>query len=192
MNTTEFNIYWDSHFPDCPPVAHWLRHAYRDRWFRIHALPQSKRYPETAAEYAEVLRRHNVILTDLLLVGQPFALLTAGYSSTQAPVPPEGVDPRYGPQIFMRSVLYDEDEEYGNIYWHIWICQHLWEPGTLDPLLVAVADDSIENVLIVDPHQSVVYHPYDGGADIILKTCKQQDHCRIRYKDWLSSHPSGL
>lgn len=194
MNVTDFNTYWRSRFADCPPVASLLREAYRDRWFRIHTLPESKRYPETAAEYAEILRRHNTILTALLARGQTIALLATGYSTTADPVPPENIDQRYHPFDFVRSVAMHEaeEEEEFHSYSHIWLHVHPWQPQSLDPLLTDVADDRVANVLLVDPQREVLYHPYDGGADVILGTRAERDRWRATYRAWLSQHPSGL
>src|SRR5689334_11573109 len=123
MNTIDFNTYWNSHVPNCPPVGYLLRDTYPDRWFRIHTLPESKRYPQTAADYAEILRRHNTLLADLFSNEQTIALLTTGYSATAHPAPPEKIDQRYHPFIFVRSVAMhkqDEDEAFHR-YWHIWL-----------------------------------------------------------------------
>jgi hypothetical protein len=47
-------------------------------------------------------------------------------------------------------------------------------------------------VLITDAGLQRVYHPYDGGADVILTTNTERDQLRSRHTDWLSVHPSGL
>jgi hypothetical protein len=194
MNVTDLNAYWTAHFADCPPVGSLLREAYHDRWFRIHTLPESKRYPETAEDYAEVLRRHNTILTDLLSLEQPIALLATGYSTTLDPMSPEDINERYHPFDFVRSVAMhedDEDEEFHS-YSHIWLHVHLWQPQSLDLLLTDVADNTVADVLLVDPQRDVLYHPYDGGADVILGIRAERDRWRAQYRAWLSQHPSGL
>lgn len=194
MNAVDFNIYWDSHFPDCLPVGYLLRDAYRDRWFRIHTLPESKRYPQTAVEYAEVLRRHNMLLANLFSNEQTIALLATGYSATSNPVPPEKIVSHYHPFVFVCSFpMHKEDEaEAFHRYWHIWLHLHRWRPQSLDLILNDVADNTIANVLIVAPEQDVIYHPYDGGADVILRTQAERDRWRTLYRAWRSQHPSGL
>jgi hypothetical protein len=194
MNVSDFTAYWDARFSGCPPVSHLLREMYPDRWFRIHTLPESKRYPETAAEYAEVLRRHHTLLTDLLSREQTIALLATGYSTTPQPTPPENINARYHPFVFVRSVAMHEpdEEETFPCYWHIWLHAHRWQARSLDLLLTDVADNTVANVLLADPQRNVLYHPYDGGADVILGTRAERDHWRTVYRAWLSRHPDGL
>jgi hypothetical protein len=36
-----------------------------DRWVRFHSLPESKRYPDSQAEYAIELDRHYTVLSEL-------------------------------------------------------------------------------------------------------------------------------
>jgi len=57
---------WKAHLGDLAPVGHLMRVALPDRWLRIHSLPDSKRYAETADEYAELLRRHNEVVSEIL------------------------------------------------------------------------------------------------------------------------------
>ncbi|MEU8403165.1 hypothetical protein AB0C28_49000 [Nonomuraea sp. NPDC048892] len=37
-----------------------------------------------------------------------------------------------------------------------------------------------------------LYHPYDGGADVILTNTQERDTLKAAHTDWLSKHPSGL
>ncbi|TQS31246.1 hypothetical protein FLW16_00640 [Microbispora sp. KK1-11] len=37
-----------------------------------------------------------------------------------------------------------------------------------------------------------LYHPYDGGADVIAPTRTERDALKERHRDWLSAHPLGL
>jgi hypothetical protein len=194
MNADDFNEYWDANFPLSPPIGYLLRDAYHERWFRIHTLPESKRYAETPAESAEIVRRHTTMLADLFASAQTLCVLALGYSLTPHPLPPEHIDQRDHSFEFLRTIPMheaDEDESFHN-YWHIWLHAHHWQPHSLDRLLSDVANGSIANLLIVAPHQDVVYHPYDGGADVILKTPAERNQWRTTYRSWLSQHPSGL
>ncbi|GAA2905203.1 hypothetical protein Acy02nite_86120 [Actinoplanes cyaneus] len=62
----------------------------------------------------------------------------------------------------------------------------------LDPLLRAVADDELANVIVTPPGLEWLYHPYDGGADVILPTREQRDALKLEYRSWLSNHPAWL
>ncbi len=37
-----------------------------------------------------------------------------------------------------------------------------------------------------------LYHPYDGGADVIARSSLERDGLAARYGSWLSDHPQGL
>ena len=61
----------------------------------------------------------------------------------------------------------------------------------LNDLFRLVACDEVGNILIISTTKNVVYHPYDGGADVILPSSEMRDILREEYKEWLSSHPDG-
>ena len=194
MNADDFNEYWNANFPLSAPIGNLLRAAYPERWFRIHTLPESKRYAETPAECAEILLRHNTILANLFSSVQMLCVLAIGYSSTPHPVPPEKIDQRDHSFTFLRTIpMHEADEdENDHKYFHVWLHAHHWHPHSLDLFLRHVADDIIANLLIVAPQKDVVYHPYDGGADVILKTQAERNHWRTTYRSWLSQNSSGL
>jgi hypothetical protein len=162
-----FNTYWNSKFPDCPPVGHLLRDAYSDRWFRIHTLPEAKRYPQIEAEYAEVLRRHNALLADLFLNEQTLALLTTGYSATLDPVPPEKIAPHNHPLVFLRSIPMHEADEVDAFhqYWHIWLHPHRWRPQSLwgNEQYEDTSEDILLNPTIIIEVLSPSTEKYDRG-----------------------------
>ena len=194
MTAEEFNKYWNQHYPECPPIAHYLKLLYKDRWFRIRTLPESKRYADTEQEYNEILHRHNTLLNDFIGDNGLFVLITAGYSDTAEPVRPE------------KELLYliSSDKELITIgihelegegepnYWHLYFNEKHWTEHSLDDLLKMVADDGIENVLLVGIEKKCLYHPYDGGADIVLESGQLRDLMREKYSSWLSIHPEGL
>src|SRR5882757_3514011 len=86
MTLDLFKQYWEKTFLDCPPIGYFLREAFPEIWFRIHTLPLSKRYADTPEETAEILRRHNTVLSDLFAEGQEYVLITRGGSETTEPV----------------------------------------------------------------------------------------------------------
>lgn len=61
----ELTDLWERLWPGAEPLGHVLRVEYADRWVRVHSLPESKRYADSAAEYDEILRRHRTILREL-------------------------------------------------------------------------------------------------------------------------------
>jgi hypothetical protein len=49
MTAEEFKIFWES--TDTVPIGHYFKHDYSNRWFRVHSLPESQRYPSDIAEW---------------------------------------------------------------------------------------------------------------------------------------------
>lgn len=195
MDIFDFRNYWNNYYPLCPPAAHLIREAYQERWFRIYTLPEAKRYPETEGEYQEILHRHNSLLCDLLPDKCVVFLVTVGYSETAQPAVPEHIDLSIFPSIWSMSLAMHQiegDDADDSRYWHLWVCAHEWRPGSLDDLFHLIADDRIANVLIVDPEQHQLYHPYDGGADVVIASQTEREHLRMKYSQWLSTHPAGL
>jgi len=47
------------------------------------------------------------------------------------------------------------------------------------------------NVLIISVEDKFVFHPYDGGADIILPSTETRDSLKRVHSGWLSMHPNG-
>jgi hypothetical protein len=48
----------DDKFREIYPVSLIMRKAISDFWFRIHSLPESKRYPENEADWEILFERH--------------------------------------------------------------------------------------------------------------------------------------
>jgi hypothetical protein len=185
---------WDIWYPNCEPIGHHLRTAFRDRWVRFHSLPESKRYPESPAEYEEVLARHRAILGDLAADNKEVVLLTTGYSETPEPVRtyPQlaELDPAAVP---WRTIDMHVVEQYDSPnYWHIFASKREWRTGELDQLVRLVADDIVSNVLIVAPDCRWVLHPYDGGMDVIAESTTMRGRLRSAHREWLSKRADGL
>jgi hypothetical protein len=76
MTKNEFDIFWTTNYPGTIPLSRCFKHDYPERWFRIHSLPESKRYAETNEEWEILLSRQNEIIADLLGGNTPILLLT--------------------------------------------------------------------------------------------------------------------
>lgn len=66
MDTADLQARWDTAWGDCRPVSYDLRNCLPDRWVRFHSLPGSQRYASNDDEYAELMRRHQTVLAELL------------------------------------------------------------------------------------------------------------------------------
>lgn len=190
MFAAELRTWWQAELGACPPVGYRLREAFPRRWVRFHSLPDAKRYAETDSEAVEILHRYNAVASALLGDGEPIVVVCTGYSDTEVPVPP--ADPHAVLASLELVPLDTRTVDDPNIYWHFWAAPARWRSGRFDKLLMRVASDEIENVLLVNPDRRAVYHPYDGGADVIGADMFVCDSLRRDFRPWLSRLPSGL
>jgi hypothetical protein len=186
---------WQERFPNCEPISHRVRDAFRERWVRFHSLPESKRYPEDASEYQILFQRHSCILSELLGTERRVVLLTTGYSETPEPVRTytqlDAFDSNATPWQTVALHVLERDFSNPN-YWHVFASEWEWRAGLFDPLIRLVADDAVANVMIVHPTCRWLLHPYDGGMDVIAESPAERDRLRAAHEDWLSEHASGM
>jgi hypothetical protein len=189
LRPDELTFHWLSTYGLATPFD--LRHTLHDRWVRFHSLPESKRYAETDDERLIVLRRYNSIIDSLAENGESLLLLTTGYSDTSTPVRDDSdlqlFDPSANPWWSIAPT--DEDD---STHRHIFVSEWRWERQIFDSLLMLVADDTVADVCIVSVGGNWIFHPYDGGSDVILKTVSERNRLHDRFSEWLSEHPDGL
>jgi len=198
-----FQDFWQVNYGDMPPLAHILREKlFSDKWFRIHSLPNSKRYAESDKEMQIILNRQNTLINDLIGNGQAYLLMFYAISES-----PKSV--RFNE--ILNIVLLDSirldialPENYeGECYFVSGFVNKIWETSSIDTYLEKVANDEIVvdfvvcecdlyRILIIDINQNRIIAPYDGGVDIFLNTQCEKDSFKSKYKDWLSTHQSGL
>jgi hypothetical protein len=194
MKTQQLDELWQQYFGSCAPVAHLLRGHFGDRWVRFHSLPESKRYPETEDEMAMVLERHNRVIGKLMGEEQRIILLSTECSEAQSPgrsaLAEHALCKGEAP---WRSVAMHElgDDWNEPAYWHTFSSDVPWSTGTLDSVLRLAAVDKVANVMLISG-QGWLYHPYDGGADVILPTQAARNLLAGEFPSWLSKHPTGL
>ncbi|WP_307871515.1 hypothetical protein [Micromonospora sp. M61] len=161
---------------------------------RFHSLPGSKRYPDNESEYAILLDRHYTTLSEL---DPGAALLVVTSEWTESPATTPQMWPRRSevtPSAWHWQTLLEEPEEEPEYrsYTQLYAETIPWRQDAIDVLLRAVADDELANVLLAPTDLRWLYHPYDGGADVILPTREQRDALKANHQDWLSELASGL
>lgn len=171
---------------------------------RFHSLPDSKRYAETDSERTEILARHHAVLQALGADAHTSVLcIVARWSSTgEAADEDDRLDraqPDAWPWITWDGVPEDEppspsllasiDGPYER-WCHLFVNEG--PRSALDELFGLVADDRCSGVMILPLDLSWIYHPYDGGGDVIAHSSTQRDALREQFVDWLSAHPLGL
>lgn len=184
--------FWEREFNNFTPEAHNLKHKFKDRWVRFHSLPESKRYPENELEYLEVFRRHNAVLQEIIGKGKVLVVLPE-YSESKEPTKPEPELIAFFPttEPWCSLVQHEEGDDY-ELYWHLHASEVEFTGSELNGLFRLVANDEAGNIMIINTCKGVVFHPYDGGADIVLASTKQRDLLKEKYHEWLSSHSEGF
>jgi hypothetical protein len=163
MDASEIAFGWKRAFGDFLPIGYVCREHLRDRWVRVHSLPDSKRYPESEAEYLELLRRHNEVATAVLGDGADCVLFMVVFGR-----PPEVLDPVFGPimtesgliQVNELTARADPDPE--SPLARVGAIPVQWRSAQFDPALRAVAEDR-GRVLFANLSSGTAYAPYDGG-----------------------------
>ncbi len=197
MTVEQFNSFWSSTYPDTVLIQHHFRHDYPDRWFRIHSLPESKRYAENESEWDILLDRQNKIISDLLGDNSNFILVTGGYTSEGYTELHPIAELNSIKQISFVSLdpidlnkLSSDEYDHGQTYTPMFSEQN-WEPKKFDNLLTDIAEDNLR-VFFISIGQKLIIAPYDGGVDFILKDTETRDFYKQKYSGWLSAREDGL
>lgn len=198
MNADQFDTHWKKTYPETTWLPYLFRRIYPDRWFRIHSLPDSKRYAHTEAEWTILLDRQNTLLTDLLGLGAEVilvsgeyqfedvdmsncnpassALTTLSFTPTKQRIDLHQIEPAtYEPSTFYQSRFSEQT----------------WQPHRFDALLREMAEDQTR-AFFISWRNACIAAPYDGGVDILLKDSATRDYYREKYRAWLSTRADGL
>jgi hypothetical protein len=177
----DFLRFWQSSYPQTPPVSYLFKRRLADRWARIHSLPQAKRYADTEAEWETLLRRQNAVMKDLLGDWTQADMVFNSYSASN-------------PVASLNRVIYlgafavgADPEEDAPVHTHL-VTLSLDEKS-LDPLLRQIADDRLRAFFI---GKNCLIAPYDGGMDLILENVDACQAFKEKYADWLSERADGL
>ncbi|RZJ87432.1 MAG: hypothetical protein EOO60_12215 [Hymenobacter sp.] len=201
MTADEFLSFWPTVAATDRPVAYLFRQKFRERWFRIHSLPESKRYASTAAEWQLLLQRHYTLLEDLLGNEKQILLITGYY--TQADDEQNIIlqdfilrENAFDGLLFTALPAVDVYALSPDIYWpgtHYWplLAELTMAAPQLEPILRAIADDT-SSAFFIGQHSRILVAPYDGGVDIILPNTLIRDQYRHKYRAWLSAREDGL
>ena len=194
MTKEEFHKLWTLTYPDAVPISYLFKHKYSDSWFRIHSLPESKRYADSDSEWKILLTRQNEIITDLFGFDEPVFLITSVYDSNyEKPSSLIDAEKDYSFTHFDNIDLYELDSEVwgeGTIY-QAAFAETIWNPHQHDKLLREIANDE-SRAFFVSFDKNVIVAPYDGGVDFVLKDSLRRDFYKNKYRQWLSWREDGL
>ena len=196
MTPEEFDELWNLHYPETVPISYLFKFDFASRWFRIHSLPNSKRYPDNEQEKDILLKRQNAIITDLLGNNSKVILVTGEYNWGKREthvVDEEKVFANYNFSILKSIDLYKlNPEDYDE--WEVYrpaFAESKWSSNQHDELLMEIANDNIR-AFFVSFEKKVIIAPYDGGIDFVLQDSSIKNVYKDKYKEWLSIREDGL
>lgn len=180
-----FPDFWRERFGETPPLSYVLREAFTDQWVRFHALPDSRRYPESNTDRAEWLRRANTLAIATLGPNAMCWLVQLG--SAELGWPPEAETFRDRHKLTLVA-----DYVHDAATWPAFAATVTFGSGAFDELLLEVAQDLAFRTLWISADTGRVFAPYDGGFDIVLSSPTEVAAFKAGYSSWLPQSPSGL
>ena len=169
-------------FNTCYPVAFLMRNYRTEWWFRIHSLPESKRYPNSDADWDILLARHHA-LADAVL--EPVATCRVTYAQFSGVPFPESDLPSLQWRPFRRVGPVGESLD-------SWIASASWDFETFAPWIRKRSADELAFIGFHSTATDAVYMPYDGGADVFSLQPDFLDKIRERFNEWKPPLESGL
>lgn len=203
MTAEQFEAYWESTYPLSVPLSHFLRVNYASRWFRIHSLPESQRYPHDDADWTILLNRQNALISDLLGERSKLLLITGEYDFVSSRTQKW----RFSSHEALNSLVFEElnpielgklpidprtpdGYDAGDFYRPV-VAEIDWYANKHDEILKAIASWEFSAFLLSIEAECIIA-PYDGGVNIILKDTATRDYYKLKYKQWLSFTKGGL
>jgi hypothetical protein len=177
MNKLEFDLFWQKKYPGTLPINNLFGLTLKNRWIRIHSLPESKRYAETEAEYSIIFERQNTIISDLIAYNEKIKVVI-NYIAIDSP---------FFAKYDLSNIGVFVDNE-GETVYQSFIFEIKWQQNIINDVLKEIADDQLRAYII---GKNCLISPYDGGVDIYLKDKATRDLYKNKYKDWLSQRDDG-
>jgi hypothetical protein len=178
-------------FPDAPPLGHELRERYPERWFRIHSLPLSKRYPESGRDQITLYNRQQAVASHLFGMGTPVIVLVYDWSGASTIPPNHPLATLVPEDLEPVIILPPEDDDPDLPPTSIYALEFAWDPTELYPAIQAVAEDQA-SFAVLEPTGGAFFAPYDGGADVFYPSPSLRDEALRIFARIRAPGPSGL
>lgn len=197
MTKDEFYTLWILNYSETAQISHIFKRIFSNRWFRIHSLPESKRYADNESEWETLLLRQNEIITELFGLDTNVFLVAGEYDwdnerkihTTQN----KDVLKEYSFTQLDNIDLYklnSDDYNNGEIYRPAF-AETIWKPKQHDKLLKEIGADNTR-AFFVSFDKNIIVAPYDGGIDFILKDSPTKDFYKSKYSQYLSKREDGM
>ncbi|MFM7710854.1 MAG: hypothetical protein ACKO5C_08060 [Ferruginibacter sp.] len=182
-------------FGNSPLIPHRIRTYKPSCWVRLYSLPEAKRYPETAADWDQLLSRQNDIFEYLTTAdNQLYFIETKIVSAARTENMPrigclsEFVFDALEPVdvSFEDPHLFDAGDSLLNR-----ITSIRWKRHRIDDVLRAFANDTLRGFFLTADGQTWII-PYDGGVDLVFNEEKARNACADYFKRWRSDRADGL
>ena len=190
-NPFTFLQQWQAWYPESVPVGHLLRDAHPEHWLRIYSLPGGQRYPETAADWAQLLNRQLTAADYVLGRGAECALVAAFVGE----LPDDRWFARHfelEPLALVREDFPEDGSEPEDHAVDLWLAPVSWTREAFEAAIRLRADDRGPSFLLVALATGHVYAPYDGGADLFAPDAGARAQFRAALRPWVSPRPDGL
>lgn len=181
--TFHMSAFDDPGFADSYPVPFLMRDTHRDSWFRIHSLPESKRYPDSEKDWQILLDRHRQLSDAVLGKGSHCRV---HYSLFVDRGFPEELEPSLDWGDVVETPLDEETRVFTRS------AETRWDFDTFQPWIRLRSEDQLAWISFHSLSTDRLYCPYDGGADIFSADKAGLSAIRKQFSDWKSSHPEGL
>lgn len=182
-----FSAWWTERFGDVLPLGYVLRTAFPDRWFRIHSLPESKRYVNDDSERRVLLDRQELLADEVVGQKEPCFIVTPQYEDIALGAKRELVE--FPNLTFSCDLRGNEGTEEPDIA--CLVAEVSWDATDMKPALLAIADDQLR-ALWINRNTNAIFAPYDGGVDVVLESRARRDVLREHLSEWLSARSDGL
>jgi hypothetical protein len=179
--------WWRGKYGAVPPIGYELRDHWGAHWSRFHSLPNSKRYPSTAEEYAEMHKRAAALGRTIFTPEEPIYVLHSTYAFDDLPtatLPPALSE-------FLSATRSRFEIEGGEAMCHTRAFTVQWPFTQFATLIRHVADEDISMLIFISPESRNALCPYDGGFDVFTPAIPPEK-MRGTFPNWLSDRADFL
>ena len=156
------------------------------------AIPQWKESPDYGVEYAELLNRHRILLSELIPSefsepDEPLLVFTRSWSGNSNPVPRSRWLDRLVPATYFASMTVDPPNEAGEdpIWAHVYVSELRVGDPSLASLFLLLAGEETPEALIAPRSAAWLYRLDVGGATVWGTSAERAGELKAQYGDWI-------